>query len=100
MRLRHIAWLCAAWTAFLPICSTALAAQGVPVVTGDKRVDGLLSMMTLAEKLKLIHGTQEDPKLYQGEAGYLAGVPRLGIPDLRFADGPPGVLTRHPAQAL
>ncbi len=54
--------------------------------------------MTLQEKLILIHGTQEDPSVYQGQAGYLAGVPRLGIPGLRFADGPPGVLTRHPSQ--
>jgi beta-glucosidase len=77
----------------------AAAAQSVPVVTGDTRVDKLLSQMTLEEKLTLIHGTQEDPKVYQGQAGYLAGVPRLGIPGLRFADGPPGVLTRVPSQA-
>jgi beta-glucosidase len=70
----------------------------VPVVTGDARVDKLLSQMTLEEKLTLIHGTKEDPSVYQGQAGYLAGVPRLGIPGLRFADGPPGVLTRHPSQ--
>jgi len=74
------------------------AAQSVPVVTGDARVDKLLSEMTLQEKLTLIHGTSEDPAVYQGQAGYLAGVPRLGIPGLRFADGPPGVLTRHPSQ--
>jgi beta-glucosidase len=74
-------------------------AQSVPVVTGDERVGKLLSQMTLEEKLKLIHGTQEDPKVYQGQAGYLGGIPRLGIPGLRFADGPPGVLTRHPSQA-
>ncbi len=73
--------------------------QAVPVVTGDARVDRLLSRMTLDEKLKLIHGTQEDPAVYQGQAGYLAGIPRLGIPGLRFADGPPGVLTRVPSQA-
>ncbi len=78
--------------------SGAITAQSVPVVTGDERVDKLLSQMTLNEKLTLIHGTQEDPKEYQGQAGYLAGVPRLGIPGLRFADGPPGVLTRHPSQ--
>ncbi len=76
----------------------AAAAQSVPVVTGDARVDKLLSQMTLEEKLTLIHGTHEDPKDYQGQAGYLAGIPRLGIPGLRFADGPPGVLTRHPSQ--
>lgn len=73
--------------------------QTVPVVTDDPQVDKLLGQMTLQEKLNLIHGTQEDPAVYQGQAGYLAGVPRLGIPGLRFADGPPGVLTRHPAQA-
>jgi beta-glucosidase len=54
--------------------------------------------MTLDEKLTLIHGTKEDPTVYQGQAGYLAGIPRLHIPGLRFADGPPGVLTRHPSQ--
>ena len=83
------AWACAAFN----VC-----AQPVPVVTGDQRVDKLLSQMTLQEKLTLIHGTQEDPSVYQGQAGYLAGIPRLGIPGLRFADGPPGVLTRHPSQ--
>ena len=77
--------------------SMALA-QAVPVVTGDARVDKLLSQMTLQEKLTLIHGTHEDPAVYQGQAGYLGGIPRLGIPGLRFADGPPGVLTRHPSQ--
>ncbi|HUB53090.1 MAG TPA: hypothetical protein VL986_13125, partial [Terracidiphilus sp.] len=75
-----------------------LAAQTVPVVTGDARVDELLSKMTLNEKITLIHGTHEDPAVYQGQAGYLGGVPRLGIPGLRFADGPPGVLTRVPSQ--
>lgn len=73
-------------------------AQTVPVVTGDPRVDKLLSEMTLQEKMTLIHGTKEDPAVYQGQAGYLAGIPRLSIPGLRFADGPPGVLTRHPSQ--
>jgi beta-glucosidase len=86
----------------LALCGFALAAaaaaQSVPVVTGDARVDKLLSEMTLNEKLTLIHGTQEDPKVFQGQAGYLAGIPRLGIPGLRFADGPPGVLTRVPSQ--
>jgi beta-glucosidase len=83
--------------AALLLSATFALAQSVPVVTGDARVDKLLSEMTLQEKLTLIHGTHEDPAVYQGQAGYLAGVPRLGIPGLRFADGPPGVLTRHPS---
>jgi beta-glucosidase len=78
--------------------ATFALGQTLPVVTGDARVDKLLSQMTLEEKLTLVHGTQEDPTVYQGQAGYLAGIPRLGIPGLRFADGPPGVLTRHPSQ--
>ncbi len=84
--------------AALALGAAIAMAQSVPVVTGDARVDKLLSQMTLEEKMTLIHGTHEDPAVYQGQAGYLAGVPRLGIPGLRFADGPPGVLTRHPSQ--
>jgi beta-glucosidase len=87
------------WVAVWMLGSAFVFAQTVPVVTGDARVDKLLSQMTLEEKLTLIHGTKEDPAVYQGQAGYLAGIPRLGIPGLRFADGPPGVLTRHPSQA-
>ena len=70
------------------------------VVTGDARVDKLLSEMTLDEKIGMIHGALEGPTTYQGQAGYLAGIPRLGIPSLRLADGPPGVLTRVPSTAL
>jgi len=89
-------WLAVCGGALLLTCG--ISAQKAPVVTGDARVDELLSRMTLKEKLTLIHGTQEDPAVYQGQAGYLAGIPRLGIPGLRMADGPPGVLTRVPSQ--
>jgi beta-glucosidase len=85
--------------AALALSAGRVLGQSVPLVTGDARVDKLLSQMTLEEKLTLIHGTQEDLAVYQGQAGYLAGVPRLGIPGMRFADGPPGLLTRHPSQA-
>jgi len=68
-------------------------------VTGNARVDKLLSQMTLEEKTALIRGAREDPATDQGQAGYLTGVPRLGIPPIRMSDGPPGVLTRLPSQA-
>ena len=82
------------------VLSTGLASaqQNLPAVTSDPRVDKLLGQMTLEEKLALIHGTHEDPAVFQGQAGYLAGIPRLGVPGC-FADGPPGVLTRRPSQA-
>jgi beta-glucosidase len=85
--------------AFLLLTSGAAIGQEVRSVTGDSRVDGLLGRMTLAEKLSLIHDAREDPRDYQGQAGFIGGVARLGIRGLRLADGPPGVLTRVPAQA-
>jgi beta-glucosidase len=71
-----------------------------PAITGSPRVDKLLGAMTLDEKIAMIHGAGEDASTYQGEAGYLPGIPRLGIPPMRLADGPPGVLTRVPSIAL
>lgn len=78
---------------------TLLGQQTVQRVSGDARVDKLLSEMTLQQKMDLIRGAVEPASSYQGQAGYLAGVPSLGIPPMRFADGPPGVLTRHASQA-
>jgi beta-glucosidase len=80
--------------------STVSRAQAVPAEKADEaRVDRLLQQLTLEEKMDLIRGAVEDPATYQGQAGYIRGVPRLHIPSLRLADGPPGVLTRVPAQA-
>src|SRR5277367_6354150 len=91
-------WL-AAVVAFGALTS-ASRAQAVPAEKADEaRIDRLLQQLTLEEKMDLIRGAVEDPSVYQGQAGYIAGVPRLHIPSLRFADGPPGVLTRVPAQA-
>lgn len=78
---------------------SAAAQAPYPKVTGDARVDKLLSQMTLDEKMALIRGASEAPATNQGQAGYLTGVPRLGIPPLRMSDGPPGILTRNPSQA-
>src|ERR1700722_63027 len=72
----------------------------VPRVTGDPRVDKLLSEMTLDEKLTLLQGSQEAASTNQYEAGYLPGIPRLGIPSLRLSDGPPGVATRQPSVGM
>ncbi len=71
-----------------------------PLETANEaRIDKLLSQMTLEEKMNLIRGGAEPADADQGQAGYLPGVPRLGVPSLRLADGPPGLLTREPAQA-
>jgi beta-glucosidase len=70
-----------------------------PAAAGDARVDKLLSRMTLDEKIAVIHGEKDPPEESQGQAGYMAGDSKLGIPWLRLADGPPGVLTRQPSTA-
>jgi beta-glucosidase len=58
------------------------------------RVAGLLARLTLDEKISLLHGATDPRPL--GQAGYVPGVERLGIPPLRLADGPAGVrVTRH-----
>ena len=85
--------------AILLISAGSVSADPTTSVTGEPQVDKLLGQMTLAEKLVLIHDGREDPREYQGQAGYIGGIARLGIPGMRLADGPPGVLTRVPAQA-
>jgi beta-glucosidase len=61
-------------------------------------IGALLEQMTLDEKIALVHGTR-DPKGL-GQAGYWPGLPRLGIPPLRLADGPAGVNVDKPATGM
>ncbi|WP_158793252.1 beta-glucosidase [Granulicella sp. L60] len=85
---------------FLGISGAVVQGQVIPAEKADDaRVEHLLREMTLEEKMNLIRGGVEDSSVYQGQAGYMPGVPRLHVPSLRMADGPPGLLTRVPAQA-
>ncbi|SFU26219.1 beta-glucosidase [Paraburkholderia aspalathi] len=81
------------------LCAAATDATSLSG-TGNPKVDALLQQMTLGEKIAMIRGIAEPAATNQGQAGYLQGVPRLGIPPLRLADGPPGILTRTPSPAL
>src|SRR5258708_35398210 len=59
------------------------AAQAAPSTTDvEKRVDSILSKMTLDEKLEIIGGINDL---------YTRPIPRLGVPSLRISDGPMGV---------
>ncbi|MFI6659871.1 beta-glucosidase [Streptomyces sp. NPDC050523] len=65
-----------------------------PDAGAGPRVEGLIGKLTLDEKISLLHGATDPDSL--GQAGYVPGVPRLGIPPLRLTDGPAGVrVTRH-----
>jgi beta-glucosidase len=83
-------------TAGPPSLAHAAAARRQPAA--GPRVEGLLIKLTLDEKLSLLHGAT-DPKAL-GQAGYVPGVERLGIPPLRLADGPAGVRVKQHATAL
>jgi beta-glucosidase len=78
----------------LPLAAALAGAEAPPTA----KVQSLLGRMTLEEKLSLVHGARDPRNL--GQAGYWPGLPRLGIPPLRFADGPPGVNANKPATGM
>ncbi|MEU8759369.1 glycoside hydrolase family 3 C-terminal domain-containing protein [Streptomyces sp. NPDC048659] len=92
----------AALTAVAPGTARALAAPAPPGPAAparpSARVRELLAELTLDEKTALLHGAADPASL--GQAGHVPGVPRLGIPPLRLADGPAGVRVARPATAL
>ena len=60
----------------------------------DKRADLVLAEMTLDEKIVLVHGAGgfgAAGSRSNGGAGMIAGIPRLGLPDLQLADSAVGV---------
>jgi beta-glucosidase len=65
-------------------------------MTSDERAGALVAQMTQDEKIQLLHGAEllpddQSESLPRGGAGYLPGIPSLGIPDLYLADGSVGV---------
>jgi len=77
----------------------ALSAMAIPAgstETPDARATRLVAMMTLDEKISLLHGhfprsMRALPADVSPSGGYFPGVPRLGIPALRETDASLGV---------
>jgi beta-glucosidase len=66
----------------------------------DQRADLIVKALTLDEKISLLHGNGWEelisgpdklPPRALGNAGFIPGIPRLGIPDLQMADAAVGV---------
>ncbi len=65
----------------------------------DERAELVLKQLTLDEKISLLHGTgsmgygahSPEEKDSNGGAGYVVGIPRLGIPGIQMADAAYGV---------
>ena len=111
-QLLLLAGLCAIFAAVLP-----LSGQSRPVafpwmdktLSPDQRADLVIARMTLDEKIGLVHGaglvdfdmTPEQAAAgvlarSNGGAGFVPGIPRLGIPDLNMADSAVGVARNGP----
>ena len=75
-----------------------LAVCGWPAGAPAAEIEDLVRQMTLEEKLSLLRGDRDPENL--GQAGYWSGLPRLGIPPMRLADGPPGVNVDREATAM
>lgn len=67
----------------------------------QKKVDALLMAMTDEEKAGLCHGGV-NPKIpgQIANGGYILGVPRLGVPEIRMFDGPAGVTSIYETTGL
>jgi len=72
---------------FLP---TSIAMNAFGSAAAHRRADTLVSRMTLDEKLQFIHSKYAMSAVPGGGAGYIQGVPRLGIPDLNMVDSAAG----------
>jgi beta-glucosidase len=78
---------------FICFLTQALVAQSsqLPAAEVEKRVDAIVSAMTLEEKIDYIGGV---------DSFYVRAVPRLSVPRLKMADGPIGVRNYGPSTAL
>ena len=69
-----------------------------PPTDPDQRADLLVSQMTQDEKIQLVAGSGTPGSFSlnfpRGAGGFVPGIPRLGIPDLYFADGSLGAAAR------
>lgn len=67
----------------------------------QKKVEALVAAMTNDEKAELCHGGMNPPEVGQvANGGYLRGVPRLGVPEIRMYDGPAGVTSIYDTTGL
>ena len=73
----------------LAFVGTAVFSYAQPKLASDN-IDEVLKAMTLQEKASLLVGTSSD-NLVPGMAGGTRAIPRLGIPQTIFSDGPAGV---------
>jgi beta-glucosidase len=70
----------------LVAAASLCGSSGAIAQNADARARKLVSQMTLDEKIEELHGIRD-----AAHFRYVPGIPRLGIPPLRVANGPAGV---------
>lgn len=93
----------------LPFCAAQTRVQAAPSkadipwmnpsLDADARADMMVKQMTLDEKIQLVHGSGWGvlrpgavvPPGDIGGAGFVPGIPRLGLPDINLADSAVGI---------
>jgi beta-glucosidase len=84
-----VAVLSLLFNSFLPVLAQTTAPPSQTDV--ERRVESILSKMTLEEKIDMLGGV---------DGFFVRDVPRLGLPRLKMADGPLGVRNYGPATAM
>jgi beta-glucosidase len=72
------------------VCGAQPASESGQDVTAMRRADALVKQMTLDEKLHSIVSKYPNNADPGGGAGYIEGMPRLGIPDINISDSATG----------
>lgn len=78
--LKQIGWKSTVAIIFIAVAQFATTQSSTPEI--EKRVDSILSQMTLDEKIDMLGGVNDL---------YTRPIPRLAVPSLRMSDGPMGV---------
>jgi beta-glucosidase len=86
----NILHLCLAVVLVVPFLATALPAQEAPSSDLERRIDGMLSRLTLAQKIELLGGVS---------TWYTHAEPSIGLTSIRLSDGPAGLRSGIPAIA-
>ncbi len=73
--------------------------ESTPII--EAKVEAVLRAMTHEEKLSFCHGAVNPSDRGQiANAGYMPGLPRLGVPETRMYDGPAGVTSIYDTTGL
>ena len=69
--------------------------------TTSAKIEAIIRAMTQEEKLSFCHGASNPADVGQiANAGYMGGIPRLGVPESRMYDGPAGVTSIYDTTGL